>query len=187
MADEIYPTVEKQAYAAGVGFKVLSDEPMDSWKTNYAYYLAQKAKGEAVRPLIGRYVEEDGKEVFQVYQDGDWVADDFWNYAEPILDKEGKPIMNARGKPKTRPYFQCKKVWLLEFVKPVKIQFYDKELKQTVTEERQTFYVALSENLSKKLVEQMSDPRNGNDPKFVIKYDSTAMPVDQYKVQYYAE
>ena len=86
-----------------------------------------------------------------------------------------------------QPYFDCKKVWTLEFKNPVEVQYWNGELKQVVTESHSKVKVKLSKNLSGKLQEQVEDPRNGDNASFQIDYDPSKAPAEQYKVKYVVE
>lgn len=188
MTENVIPMVEKQADLAGTPFKVLNKEPSTFWKTGYEYYLHLKAQDKPIRHMIGRYQDIDGKKQFQIYEDGDWVSKSFWDYSEPIIDKAtGKVETNRAGKPKNRPFFKEKKKYLIEFIEPKEISYWDKELKEVVERPCTKIYAVVSGNLSDKIQEQLSDPRNGDDAKYIIIYDKKRAPADQYKVRFSSE
>ena len=175
--------IEKQSEVANATFKVLTEgDPKESWKTNYQYYLKQKATGASVRPLIGRYQDKQ----FQVYDEGTWVDKNYWDYADPLKDSAGVIVKGPTGKPRQVQYFTCKHIWKIEFDEPEKVSFYDKELKQNLVEKKKIVEVALSKNLSEKLKVQINDPRNPEGVKFKINYDPSKAPADQYSVTFSA-
>jgi len=181
------PVCEKQGLAVGVPFTVVEKTPREIWRTGYSYYLAQKAKNASVRPIMGRFYQEEGAtdKQFQIFQDGKWVNANFWDWSEPIMEN-GQVVTNKNGKPKRRPFFEQKFEYLLKFDRPIEIDYWDKELKQVVSEAVDTCYVRFSKNLAEKLKDQIEDPRNGDDAKFIIEYDPSKTPADQYKVKYSA-
>ena len=183
---EFIPTVEKQLFLANnVPFKVVSEEPRHSWKTNYAYYLKQKAAGAPVRPMIGRKTE-DG--TFQIYDDGTWVNKDLWeDFSEPITDGDGNIMKNANGKPKKRLLFDHKHDWIVEFDEEVPVEYWDPEQKQVVSEKMTKFYIRTSQNLSGKLSEQLDDARTNAETRYVVDYDPEKSPAEQYKVKFHSQ
>jgi len=185
MTEEQIPICEKQGMIAGQTFKVVESNPKEVWKTGYSYYLSQKSQNKPVAPLYGRFIEVDGVRKFQVFKDGSWTDANFWDFSEPVMEN-GQVVMGASGQPKKRPFFEQKFDYLLEFVEPVEIEYYDRNLKQVVTKALNKFYVRLSRSLAGKLKEQIDDPRNPADAKFVIEYDETKPPAERYKVKFVA-
>ena len=186
MTEEIpkYPTVEKQMNASGVPFKVRKSEPRISWRSNYAYYLKQKREAGSVRPLFARK-QNDGS--FEVYEDGSWISRDLWkDYSEEQTDKDGNVINGPTGKPKKRLFFDEKFDFLIDFENPIPIEYWNSDQGQKVTEQHQIAWVRMSKNLSEKLKEQMKDPRvDTSRDFFVIDYDNTKTPAEQYKVRFH--
>lgn len=168
-----YPTAEKQMFAAGVPFQVVNKTPKDNWRSNYAFYLKQKADGGSLRPLLGRMKEEQ----FQVYEDGSWVDKHLWNdysYEEEV-----------NGKKRKRLYFDHKFDFLMKFENPIAIEYWDKDSRQKVTEQHETCWVRLSKSNMEKLLEQVEDPRSPEGSWFIIEYDKTKAPADQYKIKFH--
>lgn len=183
---EQLPLVEKQSFLAqpGKGFRVISKEPRNSWKTNYAYYLKCKREGIPVRPLIGRKLEDN---TFEIYENGEWVKKDYFKeFVVPMLDNDGNAVMGPNGKPKMQHLFDHKHDYVVEFDEPVKVSYYNSELKQTVTEDIQKFWIRVSRSLSGKLAEQMEDPRNSDQTRYEVVYDPSKSPAEQYKVKFHS-
>lgn len=177
------PLVEKQSFLAQeTGFRVITKEPRDSWKTNYAYYLQCKRTGAPVRPIIGRKTDEG---TFETYNMGEWETTNYNQYIVPALDNDGNAI-TINGKPKMQHLFDHKHDYVVEFLEPVKVTYYNTELKQSVTEDLKKFYIRMSRSLSAKLQEQMEDPRNSDETNFQVIYDPSKSPADQYKVKFHS-
>ena len=182
MTEEIkIPVMSKQMQAAGTPFKVINKVPRDSWTSNYAYWLKQKTAGLSQRPLLGRMAEGDQ---FQVYTENGWEDKDLWNdYSEEVIEN-GEPVRNAKGNIRKRLFFDNRKEFLLEFESPVVIELWDKEIKQTVTEEHKQVYVRMSKSLAGKLQEQFEDSRNSDETYYMINYDRSKSPAEQYTVKF---
>ena len=181
-----YPTVEKQAMGVGVPFKIESKEPREIHITGYAYYQKMCRENGPKKPLIGRYSLADPNQ-FQVYLNGGWVNKKLWDYAEEVVDKEGKAVLKANGKPKQRPLFDHKFEYLLKYDTPVEVEYYDKEQGQRVIKALDRFWLRVSKNLHTKISDQASDSRNTENSIFEIEYDDTLAPAEQYKVKYIKE
>lgn len=181
------PICEKQGLIVGHQFTVVDKVPREIWRTGYNYYLAQRAKNGSVKPILGRYFQTEGSDdkQFQIHQEGAWHDANFWDWSEPVMEN-GVVVKNKIGKPKTRPFFEQKFEYLLNFEVPIEIDYWDKELKQVVTEEVNQCYVRFSKNLTEKVKDQVDDPRNAEGSKFILDYDPSKSPADQYKVKYVA-
>ena len=180
--NEKYVVMEKQMHAAETPFKVLDSTPREFWGTNYAYWIKQKKEGGSQRPLLGRMKGEQ----FQVYEDGNWEDKDLWeNYSEGVIDKDGQPVLNGKGNQRRILHFDNRKELLVEFEHPVSVERWDKDLGQKVTEEHQVLYVRFSKGLASKIAEQTEDPRNSDETFYVINYDKTKSPADQYSVKFH--
>jgi hypothetical protein len=177
--EQIYKTITKQMHAIDTPFRVVNRQPREFWGTNYAYYLEQKKKGGSLKPLLARMTDSG----LQVFEDEEWVDRDLWkDYSIAVVDSQGNPVLNPKGNQRRQPLLENRKEFLLEFDTPVPVEFWDTELRQTVTEEHQTVWVRMSKSLAAKLEEQLDDPRNTMDNYFKIKYDRSQAPADQYKV-----
>ena len=185
--NENVPMIEKQSLFADKPFKVLTKQPSTFWKTGYEYYLHLRSQNLPIRHLIGKYDDDNGKKVFKVYKDGQWIESNFWDYSEPVIDKmTGKTELNSAGKTKNRPYFKEKKKYLIEFDQPYEFEYWDKETKSVVKRPLTKIYMIMSTNLSEKIQDQISDPRNSDGSKYIIKYDKNKAPAEQYKVKYFS-
>ena len=117
--------------------------------------------------------------------DGEWQEANYWDWSSPVLNDDGTPVMNKVNKPKNQPFFTQYFEFLLKFDEPIDVSHWDKELKQTVVEAFDEFYGRVSKNLKEKILEQVEDERNPSDAKFILDYDKTKMPADQYKVKFH--
>jgi len=173
-----YVKLEKQSMASGTPFQVKSKEPNTYYKTNYAYYLKQKADNAPLRPLIGK-MENDK---FSVFLDGVWVEKSLWDdFSEEVIEN-GKQVLNTKGNVRKRLLFDQKFDWLLEFEKEIPIEYYNKEEKRKVIENHKTMWVSMSKNLNEKLQEQLNDPRTPDNSFLQINFDMALPPADMYKI-----
>ena len=186
--EEKGPVIEKANTVANQPLKLLSEVPFDVQKTGYAYWLHNNNKvtdlnpeGGKVRPMIAR--DKDGE--FEVYRDGEWVAEkkDMYWYTE--VDKTGEPILRANGKPSRRFYFDKYFEYPVEFKDGADVEIWNKEEKklqvQTVTLAR----LRVKTSLNSKLKDYILDSRN-KDTYLEITYDKKALPAEMYGVKYHS-
>lgn len=179
---DVYPTAQKQMYAAGTAFRILSNKTRDFWGTGYQYYLDQKAAGKPVRPLLGRFKSSPNpneEPQFQIYSDGSWQ------------DKDITEFDYVNEKNKTKNYFENKKELLCSFKTPITIELWDKETSRTKTEQHQVAWVRMSKSLLDKILKHTetiskmgANPFGKDAPFFMIKYNGKLAPAEQYQVEF---
>jgi len=186
---QFVPVCDKQGVIVGKAFTVVDKNPRVTWRTNYSWYLKKAAEKKldqnvSLRPFIGRFTDAPINKDFEVYMDGEWVKQSFWDdWTQPVLN-DGIAVLNKAGKPKQAPFFTEYHEFLLKFDEPIDVAYWDKDLKQNVIEAFEEFYVRVSKNTSKKILKEVNDDRNPSDAKFILNYDKNEMPADQYSVQY---